>query len=91
MSVYVVARHRILCGAGNVFCLTATSAITVQAMQTCTVVDVVFFSRHPSTKRIYVLPNTHKDTYMYNNIAIFSNVNMHVSNIITINSKYCAH
>ena len=49
MSVYVAARHRILCGAGNVFCLPATSIMIVQAMQTCTVVDVAFFfPRHPS-------------------------------------------
>ena len=43
MSMYVATRHRIFHGAGNVFCLPATSTMTVQAMQTHTVVDVVFF------------------------------------------------
>ena len=43
MSMYVAARHRIFRGAGSVFYLPATSAMIVQAMQTCIVVDVVFF------------------------------------------------
>ena len=65
MSMYIAAHHRIFCGAGNVFYLPATSAMIVQAMQTCTVVDVVFFSpRHPPIERIHVLPNTHKDTHI---------------------------
>ena len=43
MSMYVATRHRIFRGAGNVFSLPATLAMTVQAMHTCIVVDVVFF------------------------------------------------
>ena len=43
MSMYVAARHRIFCGAGNVFYLPATSAMIVQAMHTCIVVNVDFF------------------------------------------------
>ena len=90
MSVYVAARHRILRGAGNLFCLPATSAMSIQAMQTCKMVDVVFYPRHPLAERIHVLPNTHKDPHIYNNIATSSNVNMHVSISIAFDSKYCA-
>ena len=89
-TVYVASRHLILRGAGNIFYLLGTSTMIVQAMQTCTVVDVVFFSLTPFSERIHVLRNTHKDTYIYNKIATFSNVNMHVSSNITFNSKYCA-
>ena len=64
--------------------------MTAQAMQTCTMVDVVFFPpQHPSVEHIQVLPNTHKDTPIYNNIVTFSNVNVHVSIIIIFNLKYC--
>jgi hypothetical protein len=41
--MYVAARHRIFCGAGSVFYMPTTSAMTVQAMQMCIVVDMVFF------------------------------------------------
>ena len=43
MSMYVAARHLIFCGAGSVFYLPATSAMIVQAMHTCIVVNVDFF------------------------------------------------
>ena len=90
MLVYVATRHRIFRGAGSVICLPATSAMIVQAMQTCTVVDVVsFFPQYPSAECFHVLTNTHKDTHHYNNIATFSNVNMHVSSSFAFNLKYC--
>jgi hypothetical protein len=65
MSMYVATHHRIFRGAGNVFCMRATSTMTVQAMQTYIVIDVAFFPpRHPLAECIHVLPNTHKDTHI---------------------------
>ena len=52
------------CGAGNVLCLSVTPTMTIQTMQTCTVVNVVFSPRHPPAERIHILPNTHKDTHI---------------------------
>ena len=49
-----------------------------------------FLPQHPLAERIHILPNTHKDMHIYNNIATFLNMNMHVSSSIAFNSKYCA-
>jgi hypothetical protein len=53
MSMYVAARHRIFRGAGNVFCIRATSTMTVQAMQTYIVIDVAFFSLSTPSSGMY--------------------------------------
>ncbi len=90
MSVYVDVRHRILRGAGIVFCMSATSAMLYKQCRRAQWLMWFFFPWHPSAECIHIFPNTHKDTHIYNNIATFSNVNMHVSSSIAFNSKYCA-
>ena len=89
--MYVAAHYRIFCGADSVLCLPATSTMIVQAMQTCTVVVVVFFpldTLQLNVSMFYPTPTkTHTSIITF---VTFSKVNMHVSSNIALNLKYCA-
>ena len=91
MLVYGFAHYHNFFSGGSILGLPSTFPATLQAMQTCTVVDVASLSsRHPPPQRQHVLLDTPKDAHVYDNMATFSNVNMNFPSSITFDLKYCA-